>query len=264
MPRINAMETLSLRDYHRYSKHRMIEPDSPATDPPARARRAVLVLRPEPGNATTCAAAIALGLDPIAAPLFRYCQRAWNLPAAIGSYQGILAGSMAVFAHGGAGLSALHALPVHAVGAATADAARGRGFAVGTVGSGGLQAVADQLAPGHYLRLAGEERVPLTPPRGVTIDDAVVYAAEPVPIAPDTLAMLKDRGVLVLLHSAQAARHWRAHCIAHGLSPARFAIACLGPRIASTAGPGWMTVGIAQKPDDQALLSMAVQMCQTL
>lgn len=226
--------------------------------------RTVLVLRPPPGNRATCVAAAALGLDAVAAPLFAYTRRDWQLPDPVPRYHGILAGSMAVFAHGGDALTGLRAIPVHAVGTTTADAARRAGFGVGHIGSGGLQAVAGRLTPGRYLRLAGEARVALTPPPGVTIDDVVVYAAQALPVAPATLALVRRGPVLVLLHSAEAARHWHAQCVAHGLNIGDIVLACLGPRIATAAGHGWAKIGVAQNPDDQALLSLAVQMCETV
>jgi uroporphyrinogen-III synthase len=226
------------------------------------ASRPVLVLRPQPGNDATCAAARARGIDAIAAPLFAYRPLDWALPA--GGWDGLLAGSAAVFAQGGPALAALRAIPVHAVGAATAGAAQQAGFAVAAIGHGGLQSVVKDLVPGRYLRLAGQARVPLTSPHGVSIDDVVVYAAAPLPLAPAAAELVRRGPVLVLLHSAEAARHWALACLRHDLPRARVALACLAPRIAPAAGPDWENVRIAASPDDEALLSLAQQMCQTV
>ena len=225
--------------------------------------RPVLVLRPEPGNTATCSAARARGLSPHAAPLFTYAARPWHLPAGPG-WDGLLIGSAAVLRHGGAGLAALQAVPVHAVGPTTARAAQAAGFVVAQTGSGGLQAVVGTLPPGHYLRLAGEARVPLLPPPGVTIDDVVVYAARPQPLDAATIALIRGNRVLALLHSAEAARHFAGQCAAHDLPRAQIMLACLAPGIAKAAGANWQAVACAPRPDDDAVLSLAHQMCQTV
>jgi len=224
--------------------------------------RPVLVLRPEPGNTITCAAARALGLRPIAAPLFAYAPRDWRLPGGATQWDGLLIGSAAVFAHGGAGLGALRTIPVHAVGAASARAATGAGFTIAGTGSGGLQCVVAALPPGRYLRLAGEAHVPLTPPAGVTVDDVIVYAANPQPLDRAAIALARRAPTVALLHSAEAARHFAEQCTAHDLPRQRIVLVCLGPRIAAAAGTDWQEIGIAQRPDDDAVLSLAQQMCQ--
>lgn len=222
----------------------------------------VLVLRPEPGNRATVARCRALGLDPLAAPLFALEPRAWDPPAE--PAQALLIGSAAVFAHGGPHLFRLTHLPVHAVGASTAAAARAAGFTVATTGSGGLQAIVADLAPGTYWRLAGEARVALSPPPGVSVIDRVVYAARALPLTREAEHALCAGPTLALLHSAEAARHFRASLHTAGIAPDRIALACLGPRIAEAAGPGWRVVAAAERPDDEAVLSLAQQMCQAM
>jgi len=224
---------------------------------------AVVVLRPEPGNAATCTAARALGLEPCAAPLFATVPVDWPPPAPP-LPDGLLIGSAAVFAHGGAGLADLRTVPVHAVGATTARAAMTAGFTVATTGSGGLQAVVDTVAPGHYLRLAGEAHVPLVLPDEVRVDTTVVYAARPLPLAEAAVDLIRSQPVVALLHSAEAARHFAAECTRLGLPRAQIALACLGARIAPAAGSGWRTLAVAAATDDQAVLSLARQMCQSL
>ena len=55
---------------------------------------------------------------------------------------------------------------------------------VALTGSGGLAALLDHLAPDHrrLLRLAGAERIDLTPPAGVSLIERVVYASTPRPM----------------------------------------------------------------------------------
>lgn len=221
----------------------------------------VIAIRPEPGLAATLSAARALGLDAHGFALFEAAPVAWQAPDPA-AYAGLLAGSGNVFRHGGAPLAALQALPVHAVGEATASAARDAGFAVAATGRGGLQAVVRDLAPGRYLRLTGETYVALDPPAGVRIDTLVTYRMAELPFPP-ALVDLLSRPALVLLHSGEAARHFAAQCQSHGLTAARIALACLAPRIVAAAGGGWGRIENAREPSDAALLELARQMCQT-
>lgn len=220
----------------------------------------VLVIRPQPGNAATVAAARDLGLDARGFPLFDMAPVPWPVPDPA-PYRALLAGSANVFRLGGEGLGALTDLAVHAVGAVTADAARGAGFAVAAIGEGGLQPMASALPPGRYLRLAGEKRVPLALPAGVEVDDVVVYAAAGLPMPP-ALADLLTGPALVLLHSGEAAAHFTAESERLGVERNRISLACLAPRIGLVAGPGWQHIEIAETRSDQAVLALAVQMCK--
>jgi uroporphyrinogen-III synthase len=220
----------------------------------------VLVIRPQPGNAATVAAARDLGLDARGFPLFDMAPVPWPVPDPA-PYRALLAGSANVFRLGGEGLGALTDLAVHAVGAVTADAARRAGFAVAAIGEGGLQPMASALPPGRYLRLAGEKRVPLALPEGVEVDDVVVYAAAGLPMPP-ALADLLTGPALVLLHSGEAAAHFTAESERLGVERNRISLACLAPRIGLVAGPGWQHIEIAETRSDQAVLALAVQMCK--
>lgn len=222
----------------------------------------LVVIRPEPGCSATVAAARAAGLDAAGHPLFAVAARSWQAPPP-GNYDAVLAGSANVFRHGGPALAAYRTLPVLAVGETTAMAARDAGFAVAQVGAGGLQVLLDTLDPRYrrLLRLAGDERVPLALPAGVTMDERVVYASEAQPLSPELAALLRQPAI-VAVHSAEAARHLTARCVAHGISRARLRLAALGPRIAAAAGDGWGEVAVAAVPSDAALLALARQMCQ--
>lgn len=219
---------------------------------------AVLVLRPEPGSSATLAAAQAMGLNAHSSPLFAIEPRDWSAPDPAG-FDGLLVGSANAFRHGGPQLENLRRHPAHVVGAATAEAARVAGFTVARTGSGGLQRVLDDIPAGtRLLRLAGEERITLTPPAGVTIAEVVVYASTPRPL--DAAAV---RGSpVVLLHSAEAARHFAAECERLGLDRSAIALATIGPRVTGAAGSGWGAVETASEPSDAALLALAARMCQ--
>lgn len=222
----------------------------------------VVVIRPEPGNAATVAAAQALGLTALGFPLFEMAASPWEVPDPA-PYQALLAGSANVFRLGGAGLARLAALPVHAVGAVTAAAARGSGFAVAQTGEGGLQPLAETLPPGRYLRLAGEKHVPLALSDGVVVDDVVVYAARGTAMPPALVSALAS-GAVVLLHSGEAALHFAAESERLGVERGALALACLAPRIGLLAGSDWQHIEIAETRSDQAVLALAKQMCETV
>ncbi|MFC6911620.1 uroporphyrinogen-III synthase [Novosphingobium lubricantis] len=205
----------------------------------------LIVIRPEPGNAATLAAARAAGITAIAAPLFAIAPVDWTVPEA--AFDAILVGSANVFRHGGPGLAALRTLPVIAVGEATAAAARAAGFAVAQTGEGGLQPVVETLPPGHYLRLAGQDRVTLSPPGAVRIATQVVYAAQPRQSARIwPRGCIRGSGCALL---GAAAQHFAKECQRLGISPHALHLACLAPRIAELAGAGWAETRIAAAVD---------------
>ena len=222
----------------------------------------LIVIRPQPGNAATVAAAISLRMTAHGFALFDMVPKSWEA-ALPGHHDALLVGSAQVFRLGGAGLAVLRDLPVYAVGEATADAARAAGFAVAATGDGAMQALLGQLDPEYrrLLRLTGEERVALQVPKGTTVDERVVYASRAAPL-PAELAALLAEPAIVALHSAEAARHLTAQCVTHGIKRARLRLAALSQRIAAAAGDGWGEVAAAAFPEDKALLALARQMCQ--
>ena len=222
----------------------------------------LVVIRPEPGCAATVSAAREVGLDTRGFPLFAVTPRSWQAPPP-GAYDTLLLGSANAIRHAGPGLAAVRHLPAYAVGEATADAARDAGIEVVGTGQGGLQAILGQLGPAHsrLLRLAGEERVTLTLPGGVTMSERVVYANCAQPMPPELVTLLGEPA-LVALHSAEAAHHFAAECVRNGLRRARLRLCALGPRIAAAAGDGWGEVAVAADTTDRALLALARQMCQ--
>jgi uroporphyrinogen-III synthase len=219
-----------------------------------------LALRPEPGLAATLAKARALGLTITGCALSDIRPVAWDCPDPAG-FDGLLIGSANAFLHGGPHLTRLTAKPVYAVGAAPADAARTAGFAVAMVGSGGLQGVLDAIpAPSHLLRIAGEEHVPLTAPEGVSFTEVIAYRSCSLPLDP-AAPVLAGGSALVLLHSAATARHFASECDRLRLARPAIALAALGPRITAAAGTGWGAVHTAPRPDEAALLEMALDLC---
>jgi uroporphyrinogen-III synthase len=223
----------------------------------------LVVIRPQPGADRTVALACKLGLDAVAMPLFEVSPCVWRAPDPA-SIDALLIGSANAVRHAGAALDSFKAKPVHAVGEVTAAECRAAGLAVVATGRGGLQGVLDRVPPPtRLLRLAGEDRVALTPPDGVSMTERVVYASRPLSAGPQLVALLRSPCV-VALHSAVAARHLAAECDRLGLARSPIALATMGPRVSEAAGPDWADLAEAATPDDEALLACAAKLCQNL
>ncbi|MFD1612833.1 uroporphyrinogen-III synthase [Sphingomonas tabacisoli] len=215
--------------------------------------RPVLVLRPQPGADATAARAKALGLGSIVAPLFRIMPRGWEMPAE--PFDALLLTSANAARMLDDRLD--RALPVYAVGEATADAARTAGFSRIAVGQKDVAAVVAQArAEGvrSLLHLAGEDRTPFNP-AGLSIETRMVYAAEPCD-PQSAFAEALERGAVALLHSARAARRFRE------LAGAAHRIAAISPAVLEAAGEGWAASAVADRPADDALLAAAARLCQ--
>ncbi|MES3153359.1 uroporphyrinogen-III synthase [Sphingomonas faeni] len=230
--------------------------------------RAIVVLRPEPGNARTAAALRALGLTVRQVPLFAVRPVAWTIPELTG-IDGLLLTSANAVRHGGAGLDAVKHLPAIAVGATTAAAAAGAGFAVAVTGTGDARAVVSEARDRGFARLlhlAGRDRSPT----GVGdaygndgaddstggIDSVIVYASDALPLDDATTRSFED--CLVLLHSARAAARLAALVDAAGVDRSRIAVAAISEGVGEAAGRGWASVSIAPQPSDPALVALAV------
>lgn len=224
--------------------------------------RPLALLRPEPGWSASAAAARAAGIEVIGHPLFEAEPVAWTVPES--QFEALLVGSATAFRLGGDALAELRHVPVHAVGEATASAARMAGFAVAKVGEGGLQALLDDPASGaqNFLRLAGEERVTLHPHPGQHISEVVVYRMAKRPLQADFAPRLTNSRPILALHSAAAAAHFAQEVDRLGLKRGELFLLALGPRIAKAAGLGWAAVHIADRPSDAALLAKAGALCK--
>ncbi len=224
-------------------------------------RRTVAVLRPEPGNHATIARLANAGIDAVSLPLFAVQALAWSPPDPAGFDALVLTSANAV-RWAGDGLAALRGLPVHAVGQATATAARDAGFDIMAVGDADADALL--AAMGHAgitraLHLGGRESM-VTPGEGsgeIVRESIPVYASEPVPVPPRALAALAD-GV-ALLHSPRAARRLAALIDATGFARTRITLAALSPAVAVAAGNGWSAIWTAPVPSDEALVRMVAE-----
>jgi uroporphyrinogen-III synthase len=213
--------------------------------------RAVAVLRPEPANGATAAVLEAAGVPVLRMPLFFVRPIAWVPPDPAG-FDALLLTSANAVRHAGPGLAKLRALPVHAVGAATAAAARAAGLTVVATDTGGaaaLVAAARDAGVGRALLLGGRER--MLGAGGIVAQAVTVYASEPLALADDALASLA--GTVALVQSARAGAR-----LAALLNPDRRAtitLAAISPAAAGAAGAGWRQVAIAERP--AALIDLA-------
>jgi uroporphyrinogen-III synthase len=218
----------------------------------------LVVTRPEPGNSATIARAVALGLDARTMPLFAAHPIDWALPAPA-NYDALLLTSAQAVRLAGAQLAELAALPVHAVGEATADAARAAGLTVVQTGTADGQALLDAMASEKIARilwLCGRERSEFDP-RGALLDPRACYGVEPAEPSGDWAEVIAAPAVL-LAHSARAAR--RIGDLV-GASRAHLALVAISPAVAAAAGAGWGERVTAPAPTDAAMLALAHALC---
>lgn len=211
--------------------------------------RPLVILRPEPAASRTAAKAAALGLTVQLCPLFEVSPVEWAAPDPAGFDALVLTSANAV-RHGGAGLDRLKSLPVHAVGEATAAAAREAGFAIASVGEGGVEGL--RLRAGtRLLHLTGRDHRPI--PGAEMI---IVYEARPIE-RPEGLVALP--GSVAAIHSPAAGRRL-SRLVAERST---IAIATISPAAAEACGTGWQSVMAAPEPTDSALLALAARLCET-
>ncbi|WP_017666652.1 uroporphyrinogen-III synthase [Sandarakinorhabdus sp. AAP62] len=208
----------------------------------------ILVVRPQPGADATAVRLAALGHEPVVHPLLATQAVAWERP--IARPDAIILSSAAAVRHAGREAVPLQALPAHAVGAATATAARAAGWQDVTAGPGTMQALLDRLAAGHYLHLAGADVTAATVPSGVDLTRVVVYETplQPLPTLPDVAA--------VLLHSPRTAAQFAAEWDRLGGQRAALTLLAISPATLEAAGRGWQSARAAPEPTEAALLAM--------
>lgn len=215
--------------------------------------RRLLLLRPEPGLSASAERAAAMGLEVVSCPLFRVEPVDWIAPDPA-DYDALLLTSANAVRHGGNDLQALRQLPIHAVGTATAAAAREAGFRVQSIGSGDLTDLLAELPTSlRLLRLAGEDRREALFSEGV--DMRIVYRSTPIE-APDLPSL---EGLVAAVHSPRAARRLAELANTRG----RTAIAAISSAAAESCGSGWERIEIAGRPEDSALLALAAMLCHT-
>ena len=221
----------------------------------------VLLLRPEPGATASAERARRLGLEAVAAPLFTVRPVAWEAPDPARLDAVLLTSANAARA-GGPQLARFLPLPCHAVGDATAAAAREAGFRDVRTGPADGAAALAEVGGGRVLHLCGRDHIPLDP-NGPTVERRVVYAADAVAALPDAAASALARGSLALVHSPRAAALFARLADEAGIARASVSVAAISEAAAAAAGSGWRMLVSAPHPRDEALLELARRLCQT-
>ncbi len=215
--------------------------------------RPILVIRPEPGNAATVARLNARALDVIALPLFEKSACDWVAPDP-GDFTGLLITSASAIALAGPQLARFVALPVHAVGPASARAAEAAGFNVATVGENDVNALLDGIGGGeHLLHLRGEDAI-----SSGCAGERIVYASRQIVHLPriDTSFALRP---IILAHSARAAAAVSALA---GEMRSLATLVAISENTAAAAGLGWEAVAIVREPRDEAMIDLAEQLAK--
>ena len=214
--------------------------------------RIALVLRPAPGDLATATRLAMRGVAVRRCPLFMVVPRRW-LPPDPAQYDSLLLTSANAVRHAGEGLAALADLPVLAVGAAPAQAARAAGFDVALTGNADAAALVASARAQDFARplhLAGRDSH-----RQPGIDAVIVYASVPMEITASGMQGWRD-GV-ALLHSARAAERFARLVDGEGLARDRIGVAALSTAVAKAAGSGWSATLVASRPDDESLVVAA-------
>jgi uroporphyrinogen-III synthase len=208
----------------------------------------ILVVRPQPGADATAARLAALGHEAVVHPLLDTMATKWARPAT--PPDAVILSSAAAVRHAGSEADPLKTQPAHAVGEATASAARAAGWRDVIAGPGTMQALLDGLAAGHYLHLAGADVTAVTVPTGISLSRAIVYETplRSLPALPDVAA--------VLLHSPRTAAHFAAEWDRLGGQRAALALLAISPATLAAAGGGWQRARAAPEPTEAALLAM--------
>lgn len=219
--------------------------------------RRLLVLRPEPGATATLRRARERGLEAHAISLFEVEPVEWAVPDP-SAFDALLLTSANAVRHGGPGLQAFRELPVHAVGGATAQAARDAGFDVASVGDWDVDRLLGSIHGSlRLLHLCGEHR---TVPEGVRqpIAAVPVYRAR----AREGVGIGAAADSVALIHSPRAGSRFAELVDAQAIGRRTIIIAAISRAAAEAAGSGWAAIETAASPTDDALLALAERLCQ--
>ncbi len=218
--------------------------------------RRLVILRPEPGASATAERAWAMGLEPVAMPLFKVEPVDWEAPDP-GSFDALLLTSANSVRHAGEGLRSLRQLPVYAVGEATAAAARQSGFDIDSTGEAGVERLLGSIPPDfRLLHLCGEHRIEQQASQAITA--VPVYRSKALPMPEDLGAI---EGQVAAVHSPRAGQRLGELAEQAGIDRSSVRIAAISQTAASAAGPGWERCEAAEAPGEAALLALAARLC---
>ncbi len=227
----------------------------------------VLVTRPEPGATATAARLRRMGFGPVVAPLLAVDTLSVTLPSAEGLAAIVVASQHAVPPLP----ERLRSLTLFAVGDATAEAARRRGFAEVHSAEGDAAALAalvaqSGLAGGSSLLLAaglgqGHRLSALLEQAGFAVARREVYAARPAEVVPEAArAMISaHQDGRVLLFSRETAlclcRLVEGTDLVAGFSTLDLA-AISHPVAEAAGGLPWRSIRVAMTPMETAVLAL--------
>lgn len=229
----------------------------------------VLVTRPEPQAETTAARLVALGHEPVVAPMLVVVSEP-DVVLALDEVAALVITSKTAVdvVAGRPDLPSLTGLPLYVVGDATAAAAREAGFTRVVSAAGDVMALADTIrrdalpAGATVLHLAGRDRADdltaLLAPDGITVAIAVLYRAEPAETLPEPVAAALRAGAIdaILVYSERSAAALAASIDRAGLSDAvrDVAVVAISARAAAPfAGHG--RIAVAVEPDEASLFA---------
>lgn len=165
-------------------------------------------------------------------------------------------------------LERFRALPLYAVGTATAEAARASGFAEVFAADGDAGSLAQKLEyelvrGARVLHLAGEERArdlgALLAPAGIAVDLLVLYRVRAAAAFGATKALLASDALDAVLHfSPRSARTFVALAQQEGLVEAARKVRhlCLSAAVAEPLQALGAQVEVAARPNEAALLAL--------
>ncbi len=232
----------------------------------------VIVTRPEPDAAAFADLCRAHGLDPVLSPVMTI-----EIESAPVDLSGDLAdaGTLAFTSANGvrafAAKATMRDLPVFAVGAVTAEAAKAAGFENVQAAGGDVDSLAahiaseKELAGKGVLHIAGENRagdlVALLEKHGIPARRRTLYRAVPAEALTEAAtAALKDEkaDLWVGLFSPRTARLFVALAERAGLAAAlgRTRAACLSEAVAEAAGEGWAARPAAPERSAESLVAL--------
>ncbi len=229
----------------------------------------VLVTRPEPAAERTAAALIARGHDVWKLPLMQIAPVAADLSGGWGGVIITSANAPAAIADNAA-RGALTRLPLYAVGASSAQAARQAGFTDVTSAGGDVRDLVQVLrerkadARSPLLYLAGEDRsTDLTAElaaHGIAAEMRVVYRAATLPFPDALVAALEAGDVQAVLHfSRRSAENYLAGAVEADIAEQALKVRhyCLSAQVAEPLqAAGAKRVAVAPRPQEAALIEL--------
>jgi len=225
----------------------------------------IAITRPQAEGERSAAALRAHGHDVLVAPLMRVEPISANL-AGDWSAVVVTSGNAPLAARANANLLAL---PLYAVGARSAEAARRAGFADVTSADGDVHDLVRLIAARRrdrkpLLYLAGEDRaadlVAELAAHGVEAAMRIVYRAVTAPFPAALTGALRDGTLDAVLHySARSAENYVAGAAAAGIAPAALAVrhVCLSAQVAAPLNAaGAADIAVAKQPDEAAIVEL--------